>query len=92
MDNDRSISLTHETIVNGKKLFISDPWLKFDLWYDHKKEELERIAWNCKGTFGGYVPPFPGDIIKQHLHKEMLEWHEKQIYKIMGIPEEYLNR
>lgn len=79
-----------DAIVMGEKRLVADPWWEFDFWWEQKKEELERVAWNCKGTFGGYIPPFPSDIIRQEVHNKMLEWNEKQIYELMGVPEKYM--
>ena len=73
------------------KKYVLNPWDDFDIHWLKCKEELERAAWNCKGMFSGFTPPFPPDLIRNELHKSLLKWQEEQMYELMGVPKEYMN-
>ena len=70
----------------------NEDWIRFDLYWLVKKEELERVVWNCKGTFGKDVPPFPLDIHAQEMLVRTMEWQREKEYELMGVPEKYMGK
>ena len=69
----------------------NEHWIRFDIYWLQRKEELERAVWNCKGIFGGNVPPSPPDIISQKLHSKIIEWQIDRERTLMKSSEHYIN-